>query len=150
MSNIETTRFSVPWRRIGRGLLCAFLIASATPALAQPTQEEVLRSISSSVSESQTSGVTLLLLFTAAVLLIVLLMVTQNRERRQAAPKTLNHGGKLLKEVSKALDLKPPQVRRLKALAEQREVQNPLVLLLCPSLLGPAKDREKAASETQP
>jgi hypothetical protein len=50
----------------------------------------------------------------------------------------MNHSGKLLKTASKELKLKAGEVKQLRLLSEGQGVENPLVLLLCPSLLGKA------------
>ena len=56
-------------------------------------------------------------------------------------PKAVNHAGKLLKELQKAVGIRPAEVKQLRILADASDDQgtpldNPLVLLLCPSLLA--------------
>jgi hypothetical protein len=79
----------------------------------------------------------LLALLAAAGGLAVLLVVLGYRRQRELAPKALNHHGKLLKEVSKAIPLKKGELRQLKLLAG-RVGLSPLTVLLCPSLLARA------------
>jgi len=113
-------------------------------ALAGPTQEEVLKSISDNVGESVDPSKFMAL--GAAVLGMVILMVVLNRRKPGTGPvsRTLNHSGKLMKEVSTALNLKPTEVKRLKSLATDAGVSSPLVLMLCPSALKQAVDRRAA------
>ena len=119
----------------------------ATFSILAATQQDVFKSISDNVGESaNTSNVVLLLI--AALLLIAVLVVIGRRRRNQAIPKALNSPNLLLKEVVKESDLKAGDLKRLKALADcLREehgikLDNPLVLLLCPSLLAKAMGRE--------
>lgn len=111
--------------------------------LAAPTQEDVFRSIHHNVTTGPESGKLIAVLFGGAAVAILLVLFS-HRAKRQAAPKALNHQGKLLKEMQKSLSLKSAEVKRLKALAEQKQCSSPLTLLLCPSLLPrPARKREK-------
>src|SRR5687768_7170852 len=80
----------------------------------------------------------LLALLAAAGGLAVLLVALGYRRQREVSPKGLNHRGKLLKEMCKAIPLKPSEVRQLKLLAEHQDLSSPLTLLLCPSLLARA------------
>ncbi|HEY8667905.1 MAG TPA: hypothetical protein VIL86_14675 [Tepidisphaeraceae bacterium] len=104
----------------------------AAVAFAAPTQEEVFRSIQENVSEPADGGKVLGVIAAGAALLILLLLFSQ-RYQRKATPKALNHPGKLLKEVLKAVPIRGADIKRLKILAEQKEISSPLVLLLCPS-----------------
>jgi hypothetical protein len=120
-----------------------WLLVSARPCVADPTQEEVLRSIGQNVSESPGGGRVLGVLAGIAGG-IVLLVVVGGRRGREAAPKTLNHHGKLLKEVLRTVPLKPAELKQLKLLLQEsggrtggglQSVQSPLTLVLCPSVL---------------
>jgi hypothetical protein len=122
-------------------VLAACCLLLAAPALAQPTQEEVFRSIGENVNERADSGRLLaVVLGTAGI--IFLLVVISHSKRREAAPKKLNHQGKLLKEVLKTVSLKPAELKQLKALAHEARArdengpESPLTLLLCPSVLA--------------
>jgi hypothetical protein len=106
--------------------------------LAQPTQDEVLRGISRGMDQQSGDPSKMLALLAAAAGLAVLLVVLGYRRQREVAPKALNHHGKLLKELSKALSLKPAEVRQLKLLAEGQDLASPLTLLLCPKMLARA------------
>jgi hypothetical protein len=110
---------------------------TAASALAQPTQEEVFQSINQHVGS--TVDVTKLVPYlVAGVGLVVLLVWITHQKRYRAIPRTLNHAGKLMKEVSKKIRLRPVETKALKIMADEQKVSDPLVLLLCPSLLGKA------------
>jgi len=119
--------------------VCCLLIANI--AYATPSQEEVFKSISDNMGEKSDSGNFLALLL-AITAIAILFAVLSKRRQRVVLPKTLNHQGKLLKEVLKGTSLRPAEVRLLKSLAESQSLDNPLVMLLCPSMLEKAL-REK-------
>lgn len=115
--------------------LAIFLICTGgSVAMGSPTQEEVFRSISSNVSETGDPGKFMALL-AAVGGLVVLLIVISRRKQETNTFKSLNHGGKLMKEVALAMDLKPAELKKLKSLAVEADVSSPLVLMLCPSIL---------------
>ncbi|HWP39980.1 MAG TPA: hypothetical protein VNL70_03565 [Tepidisphaeraceae bacterium] len=117
------------------------LLAASSSSVAAPTQEEVLRSISKSVGQPVDPGRFLIALFAIGGLIVVAAFISQRR-KRVIAPRVLNHPGKLLKEVSRRVGLKPAELRHLRRLAEvDEQVSNPLTLLLCPSLLEAAMKR---------
>jgi len=106
--------------------------------LATPTQEDVFKSIKTSVDEPSSSGKVLPFLMAGAAVIIVLALFTQRR-KREFSPKALNHQGKLLKEVLKTVPLRSAEVKQLKLLAESNRTAvtgpvSPLTLLICPSL----------------
>src|SRR5690242_14144744 len=82
----------------------ATIIISAS-ALAKPTQEDVFKSIQTNVGESSDPKTLLAILAVLAGVVLVLVMLG-NRRKRVAQPKSLNHQGKLLKEVLGEIDLK--------------------------------------------
>jgi hypothetical protein len=109
-------------------------------ALATPTQEDVFKSIQTSVDEPSSSGKVLPFLMAGAAVIILLALFTQRR-KREFAPKALNHQGKLLKEVLRIVPLRSAEVKQLKLLAESNRTAvtgpvSPLTLLLCPSLFA--------------
>lgn len=128
-------------------LYSSFIILHSSFAFAAPTQEDVFKSISSKMNESTDSGRVMALIFGGATVLILLLLISQ-RQKRQVAPKALNHPGKLMKEVMKETNLKSTELKRLRALADQLELssgetlKNPLTLMLCPSLLQKAMKKK--------
>lgn len=121
-------------------------LSAPSPAHAEPTQEEVLRSIGRNVSQPVDSGRTLGVLAAIAGTVVLLVIVGQRRGRGPAGPKVVHHHGKLLKEVLRSVPLKPAEVKQLKILAEQSRatgdggepIQSPLTLVLCPSVLAKA------------
>jgi hypothetical protein len=127
--------------RVNRVALRAFvpswLILFSSSILASPTQQEVFKSIHENVGG--TVDPKKFLAFMIAIGgLVILLAVMSNRRRREATPKAFNSQGKLLKEIVKNVDLRPAEIRQLKALAEAQGVSSPLTLLLCPSILTKA------------
>jgi hypothetical protein len=101
------------------------------------TQEEVFRSIQDNVGSS-TDPKKFFAFLAGMAALIILLTVLSKRKQRQVTPKTLNHQGKLLREILRQVDLRPAEIRQLKMLAEDQNVASPLTLLLCPSVLAKA------------
>jgi hypothetical protein len=109
--------------------------ASATIAPAQTRQDDVLRSIQQNVGQSVDPAHLIAAVVVIATIVVTMLLVNVMR-KRAARPKVVNHRGKLLKEMSRTLSIKPAEMRQLKTLAESEEISSPLVLLLCPSLLN--------------
>lgn len=113
----------------------------ASPSAAQPTQEEVFRSIGQNVSEPVDSR-RVLAVVAGVGGVIALLVVLAHSKRRVGRPKTLNHQGKLLKEVLRSVSIKPAELKQLKSLAQEAQSRDengpdgPLTLLLCPSVLA--------------
>jgi hypothetical protein len=126
-------------------------VSSAFPVGAAPSQEDVFRSIQQNVGSrpGESGDKSFALLLGGAGLLILVLLVASRARIGQAAPRKVQHPGKLLKEVSKAVGLKPKELKQLKMLVDETRrdgsaepVENPLTLLLCPSLLSRTlKDR---------
>ena len=119
------------------GFASASTLLLASTLRAAPTQEDVFRSISDSVGESTDPRKVLAFLIGAVAIVLVLVVFSQWR-KRERAPKALNHQGKLLKELSAAISLKPAELKQLKLLADEQKVSNPLTLILCPSVLAQA------------
>ena len=111
--------------------------------LSAMTQEEVFKSISENVSESPGSGHTMLAILLGGIGLILLFILFNFRNQREATPKPLNHMGKLLKEISRKIPLRPAELKQLKLLATAEKdggvpIDNPLLFILCPSTLTTA------------
>ncbi len=121
----------------------AFLVAQA-PVSAAPTQDEVFKSISDNMGNSHDPGMgdkTIKGVLVGAVGLVVLLTFVGMRQRKPRSAKTLNHAGKLTKELLKKIPLRKAELKAIRTLAEvkvddARVVENPLVLMLCPSVLS--------------
>ena len=120
---------------------CGLACLVASPVAAQPTQEDVFRSIGQNVSEPADSR-RLLAVVLGIAGVVALLVVVSHSKRREGRPRILNSQGKLLKEALKAVSLKPAELKQLKALAQEARArdedgpQSPLTLLLCPSVLA--------------
>lgn len=115
--------------------------------LAQVKLEDVFKSAQENMRQSPASS-HLMVFFLGALAIVILLLILHQSLKRAAVLKPVNHQGRLLKEISRLLQLKPAEVRQLKRLAEQESCSSPLTLLLCPSLLAkavkqcPAPDRK--------
>jgi hypothetical protein len=118
-------------------LFSAFILLPSSLALAIGSQDDVLRGISEGVGQEVDGTKVLAVLALMAGVILVIALINQSRQR-VVRPRTLNHPGKLLKEVSKTVNLKPAELRQLKTLAEAQELSSPLLLLLCPSVLSKA------------
>ena len=121
---------------------CQLPTACCQLILAQVKLEDVFRATQENMSAAPgpQRGIALGL---CAVALLALLLILHHRQHQQSVRKPMNHRGKLLKQITKDLPLKSPELRQLKQLAEEQRCCSPLVLLLCPSILGKA-----AASKT--
>lgn len=121
-----------------RRLMFIFVICCCcVPTFALPTDEDVFKQVQDNYS-TPTDPKKFFAVVCAIVGIAVLAAVLSNRKKRQVIPKTLNHPGKLLKEVMKTVDLRPVEVKQLKILAEDQNVSSPLTLILCPSVLAKA------------
>jgi hypothetical protein len=135
----------------GRILLFCFafcILHSAFPATARatPTQEEVFKSIQSNENDT-IDGRKLLAVLAGGAGLVIIIVLINNRQQRRELPRTLNHQGKLLRELMKTAGLKNAQIRQLKMLSEElankdQPVDHLVTLLLCPSLIKKARDRK--------
>lgn len=150
-------RADVKRRRRRLVLLLAFHVftfhALASPAAAQPTQEEVFKSIGDSVNHSADSTRAVAVLAGIAGVLVLLVVVGQWRSREKR-PRGLNHHGRLMKEVLRNLPLKGAELKQLKLLApsarpggRDERVQSPLTLLLCPTLLAEAAKQSRGKAD---
>lgn len=127
-------------RMIRTMLATGCMVCLATPLLAAPTPEDIAKSYANSM-EGNIDGAMFLYIVGGLIAVVVVISLI-NRKWRTAAPgkKSLNHQGKLMREVLKALPLKGREVKQLKALADMTESEkplaSPLTLLLCPSVLA--------------
>ena len=127
-----------------------FLILLLTPLVftqslsAKPSQTDVFKSIQDNVGESDGSATKAIPWICGGIGVVIILALFGRRQTRQATPRTLNHSGKLIKEVMGEISLKPKEFKQLKVVAdeiadpESETPTNPLVLLLCPSVLAKA------------
>jgi hypothetical protein len=113
------------------------VMMSARAATAAPTQDEVFRSINQNVGS--TVDIDKWIPYILSGFGFVILVVLYNhRRQRQVTPRTLNHPGKLMKEICSSIELRPQELKQLKILAEDQKLTYPLTLLLCPSVMAKA------------
>jgi hypothetical protein len=110
------------------------LASTPTRAIAAPSQDNVLRSIGEHIDQQKGDPSKLLAVLAAAGGFAVLLVVLAYRRKRELTSAALHHHGKLLREICRAMSLKPAELRQLRQLADERGLASPLTLLLCPSL----------------
>jgi hypothetical protein len=119
-------------------IICGLLVlGAASGALGNPTQEDVFRSLNQNMNTpvDMSRAVPYLL---AALGVIILVILFNYHRQRQNTPRSLNHPGKLSRELARRLGLRSIELRQLKLLAEEQELEHPLTLILCPSVLGKA------------
>jgi len=122
--------------RLALFLLAAVLILPAF-AKAAPTQDEVFRSINQNVGG--TVDIKKFYPYLAGIVgLVIMACLYNNRQNRPLTGPKLNHSGKLVREVSRRIHLRKIEVKQLRLLADEQNLENPLTLLLCPSVLGKA------------
>ena len=131
----------------------SFWLLASSPAPAQPTQEEVFKSIGENVNRPIDSSRLLAVLagIAGAVVLIAVIGQWRGRERR---PRPLNHHRRLMKEVLRNVPLRGAELKQIKQLAQtarpgarDEKVQSPLTLLLCPSLLLEATKQSRGKAD---
>lgn len=124
---------------------------AAPLASAAPSIEDVFKSVGDNVNQTADPS-RMLALMLGGVGVILILALLSLRKKRQVAPRAVNHQGKLLKEISRAVGIKPAQLRKLKLVADDfsqrrgQPLQSPLTLMLCPSLLAEAIKKSKNTS----
>ncbi|HMO26060.1 MAG TPA: hypothetical protein PKB10_07305 [Tepidisphaeraceae bacterium] len=115
------------------------LLLPATTAPARPTLDQVFKGINQSMDAPAD------LRRPAAVLIglvgLILLIAVLNRgiklgasgARRSREP---NHPHKLAREIARRVGLRRSELKQLRIVAESQNLQSPLTVLLCPSLLA--------------
>jgi hypothetical protein len=121
------------WLAIG-GLV---VFGGSGVALANPTQEEFFRSLNQNINSPVDMSKAVPYLLATLGLVILAVLFNQYRQR-QSSPRALNHSGKLTRELTRRLSLRSVELRQLKLLAEEQQIEHPLTLILCPSVLGKA------------
>ena len=113
------------------------LVTLCTLPLANPTQEEVFQSINQNMTSTVdlTKAIPYLLVIVATAIMAGLY---NYQRKRRANPGRLNSPAKLSREICKRVSLRSAELKQLKLLADEQEVQYPFTLILCPSLLGKA------------
>lgn len=108
------------------------------------TTDEVFKSIGDSLDAKINPNHVILIVLGLIGLVALLAFLTRTREKNDA-PKVVNNPGKLSRHLARQLGLKPNEIRQLKQLADQEGLENPLVLLLCPSVLQAAMKKRQQA-----
>jgi hypothetical protein len=108
------------------------------------TTEEVFKSIGDSLDAQINPNHVILLVIGLVGVIALVAFLTRTTEKKDA-PKVVNNPGKLTRQLARQLGLKPNELRQLKQLAEQEGIDNPLVLLLCPSALQAAMKKRQQA-----
>ncbi len=116
---------------------CIALFGLAAIAAATPTQEEVFQSINDNVRSTAdfTKAVPYLLVGAGVVILCILL---NYHLKHRKIPRKAYNPAKLSRELCRRISLRSIELKQLKLLAEEQELEYPLTLILCPSLLGKA------------
>jgi len=143
-------------RVLGRSILllaCGCWLLPSSHLRAQPTQEEVFKSIGQSVDEPVDSSRVVAVLAGIGGVLVLLVVVGQRRGREKK-PRSLNQPRKLMKEVLRNVPLKGAELKQVKLLTQElrtgsggERVQSPVTLLLCPSLLAEAAKQARAKAD---
>jgi hypothetical protein len=106
-------------------------------ATKQVKLEDVFQSTKDSMSQ-EAGPERLIALGLGAVVVVVVLIFLQKRVKADVVAKPVNHQSRLIKEVMKTVALKEAEMKQLKQLANEASCSNPLVLLMCPSLMAKA------------
>jgi hypothetical protein len=107
--------------------------------LADISQQQAVDSIRQTLGQRVDTHMFIWLAVATAVVVGTLIYFSW-RSRRSG--RELNNQAKLIKEVSQAIGLKPVELKKLRMLVDRLDqpikspVRNPMVLLLCPSLLA--------------
>jgi hypothetical protein len=116
---------------------CITLFATATIAAANPTQEEVFQSINDNVRSTADFTRAIPYMLVGAGVIILCLLFNYHLKHRKVPRKAFNPS-KLSRELCRRISLRSVELKQLKILAEEQELEYPLTLILCPSLLGKA------------
>jgi hypothetical protein len=130
-------RSAIPWLVLltSLALPCSWLRAA-------PSQSEVFKSIQNSMEQSQTFDYRPVLLVVAGGgVVALLLMVSSRRQNSKRKPGPVNAPARLMKELLREIPLNAAELKQLKVMAAAveapgHEQTNPLVLLLCPSVMA--------------
>ena len=149
----HTTRKTLAKARFLPFLLLCLLLNFPTLTSAKPSQSDVFKSIQENVNQSDGSMGKAVPWLCAGAGVILVLAIFGKRQSRQLAPKPLNHVGRLLREIMRSVPLKPKELKQLKVVADEtrldnnQTVSNPLVLLLCPSVLNQALEKRSTRAD---
>lgn len=114
----------------------------------KPTLDQVFQSVQGSINEP--ADFTRLIAFGIFLLACGLAFwAVRSWMRRQTQPRQLNSAPKLAAAICKQTGISRDLLRRLEPLAEQQGVSDPLVVLICPSLLKTMAKTAKTKAEKQ-
>ena len=116
---------------------CIVMFGLAAIAGATPTQEEVFQSINDNVRSTDDFTKAVPYMLVGAGVFILCLLFNYHRKHRKVPRKAYNPS-RLSRELCRRINLRSVELKQLKILAEDQEVEYPLTLILCPSLLGKA------------
>ena len=116
---------------------CFAFFGVAAIAAATPTQEEVFQSINDNVRSTADFTRAVPYMLTGAGILILVLLFNYHRKHKKIPRKAYNPA-RLTRELCRRISLRSVELKQLKILAEEQELEYPLTLILCPSLLGKA------------
>src|SRR5688572_25068593 len=105
-----------PIKRGAFSLALVLVLLAPSFARAEPTQEEVFRSIGETVDKPLDSGRVLAVIAGIAGVIVLLAVVSGRRQRDAAAPRALHHHGKLLKEITGSVSLKNAELKQLRTI----------------------------------
>ena len=131
-----------PFRAIGWAAIFLSLALPCGAVRAAPTQTDVFKSIQDSMDQSQAFDYRPLLLVAAGGgVVLLLLMISRRRQTTRRKPQALNSPARLMKEVLRDISLNAAELKQLKLMSSavqspDEEPTNPLVLLLCPSVMA--------------
>jgi len=112
--------------------------------LAATTADDVFKSMGDSL-DSDINPWHVAAIIGGMMLLVILVIVLSRRGQGRDAGKSSGNITKLNRQLAKAAGLKAREMKQLKVLANQENIDNPLVLLLCPSVLKNAAAKRQAA-----
>lgn len=113
------------------------MLKIAALPLADPTYDQVFQSIHQNVGSTVDMSKVVPYVLVAIGVVIMAGLYNYHRKRR-ANPGRLNSSSKLNREICRRISMRSVELKQLKLLAEDQEVEYPLTLILCPSLLGKA------------
>jgi hypothetical protein len=116
---------------------CIALFGLAAIAAATPTQEEVFQSINDNVRSTADFTKAVPYMLVGAGIFILCLLFNYHLKHRKVPRKAYNPA-RLSRELCRRISLRSVELKQLKILAEEQELEYPLTLILCPSLLGKA------------
>ncbi len=111
--------------------------------LSAATAEEVFKGVNDTLNQEADPTTLILIFVSIAVLIIIFALVNRRTTPQTQKAKVLHNQARLIKQIAKQVGIKPRELKQLRALAEQEELENPLVLLLCPSVLQAAMKRRQ-------